>query len=120
MQDFISIITSFCARIYGNRRSKRKTEKIIEELNKEDFIWRLGEKPDELVDKNDLIVISPSVPLNLPYAEKAKEQGKEVIAEIELAYRLCAAETVAITGTNGKTTTTTLTGEIFSAAKRGT
>lgn len=34
MQDFISIITSFCARIYGNRRSKRKTEKIIEELNK--------------------------------------------------------------------------------------
>jgi predicted site-specific integrase-resolvase len=35
MQDFISIITSFCARIYGNRRSQRKTEKIIEELNKE-------------------------------------------------------------------------------------
>ncbi|MFA5135361.1 MAG: IS607 family transposase [Patescibacteria group bacterium] len=33
MQDFISIITSFCARIYGNRRSKRKTEKIIAELN---------------------------------------------------------------------------------------
>lgn len=36
VQDFISIITSFCARIYGNRRSARKTEKIIEELNKED------------------------------------------------------------------------------------
>jgi predicted site-specific integrase-resolvase len=35
MQDFISIITSFCARIYGNRRSQRKTEKIIEELNKQ-------------------------------------------------------------------------------------
>lgn len=35
MQDLISIITSFCARIYGNRRSQRKTEKIIEELNKE-------------------------------------------------------------------------------------
>lgn len=35
MQDFVSIITSFCARIYGNRRSQRKTEKIIEELNKE-------------------------------------------------------------------------------------
>lgn len=33
LQDFISIITSFCARIYGNRRSKRKTEKIVEELN---------------------------------------------------------------------------------------
>lgn len=35
MQDLISIITSFCDRIYGNRRSQRKTEKIIEELNKE-------------------------------------------------------------------------------------
>lgn len=33
IQDFISIITSFCARIYGNRRSKRKTEKIIQQLN---------------------------------------------------------------------------------------
>lgn len=35
MQDFISIITSFCSRIYGSRRSKRKTEKIIEQLNQE-------------------------------------------------------------------------------------
>ena len=36
MQDFVSIITSFCARLYGNRRKNRKTEKLIEELNKND------------------------------------------------------------------------------------
>ena len=36
MQDFVSIITSFCARLYGKRRTKRQTEKIIEELNKEE------------------------------------------------------------------------------------
>ena len=36
IQDFVSVITSFCARIYGNRRSKRKTEQIIKELEKED------------------------------------------------------------------------------------
>ena len=35
MQDFVSIITSFCARLYGKRRTKRQTERIIEELNKE-------------------------------------------------------------------------------------
>ena len=41
IQDFISIITSFCSRIYGQRRSKRKTEKIIDELNiKIDFMWK--------------------------------------------------------------------------------
>jgi len=36
MQDFVSIVTSFCARLYGLRRNKRRTEKIIEELSKED------------------------------------------------------------------------------------
>lgn len=92
----------------------------LEELDKNEYIFRLGEKPDQLVDEADLIVVSPSVPLNLPYAQKAKEQGKEVIAEIELAYRLCKGTTVAITGTNGKTTTTTLTGEIFKNAKKET
>lgn len=113
------VLKPLCACVTLNDSKPCEQLEGIEELNKDDFIWHLGEKPDALVDKNDLIVISPSVPLNLPYAKKASEQGKEVIAEIELAYRLCAAETVAITGTNGKTTTTTLVGEIFSAAKRG-
>lgn len=80
----------------------------------------LGCPPDALVDRADLIVISPSVPLNLPYADKARAQGKEVIAELEEGFRLCRAETVAVTGTNGKTTTTTLTGELFAASGRGT
>lgn len=92
----------------------------IEVLDKNEYEFRLGEKPDELVDKADVIVVSPSVPLNLPYAEKAKKQGKEVIAEIEQAFRICKGTTVAITGTNGKTTTTTLTGEIFKCANKKT
>ncbi len=92
----------------------------IDALDKNDYIFRLQEKPDALVDEADIIVVSPSVPLNLPYAQKAKEQGKEVIAEIEQAFRLCKGTTVAITGTNGKTTTTTLTGEIFKCANKKT
>lgn len=88
-------------------------------LRGEGYTWVLGQKPDALVDAADLIVVSPSVPLNLPYAKKAAEQGKEVLAELELAFRLCKAPCVAITGTNGKTTTTTLTGQIFADACRG-
>lgn len=68
----------------------------------------------------DLIVVSPGVPSTLPVLQAAEADGVEVIGEIELAYRVGqaghGAPIVAITGTNGKTTTTTLTGEIFKAA----
>jgi len=68
----------------------------------------------------DLIVVSPGVPGTLPVLQAAEADGVEVFGEIELAYRIAqdGHETpiVAITGTNGKTTTTTLTGEIFKAA----
>lgn len=91
----------------------------LENLKQGEYEWQLGKAPDDFVDRADLIAVSPSVPLNLPYAQRAREQGKEVLAEIELGYRLCKGTTVAITGTNGKTTTTTLTGEIFKNASRG-
>jgi UDP-N-acetylmuramoylalanine--D-glutamate ligase len=64
----------------------------------------------------DLIVVSPGVPQHLPILQAAQADGVEVIGEIELAYRLAHAPLVAITGTNGKTTTTTLVGEILKAA----
>jgi UDP-N-acetylmuramoylalanine--D-glutamate ligase len=68
----------------------------------------------------DLIIVSPGVPSGLPVLQAAEADGVEVFGEIELAYRLGqeghGAPIVAITGTNGKTTTTTLVGEIFKAA----
>ena len=82
-------------------------------LENMDIDFYLGSAPDNLVEKVDFIVISPSVPIDSPFIEKAKRLGKEVISEIELAYRLCKAPVIAITGTNGKTTTVTLTGEIL-------
>jgi len=68
----------------------------------------------------DQLVVSPGVPLNLPFIEAAAEAGSEIIGELELAYRMGNGTYYAITGTNGKTTTTTLTGEIFKAAGRPT
>jgi len=63
----------------------------------------------------DLVVVSPGVPMDSPYLLAAREAGRPVITEIELASRFITAPLAAITGTNGKTTTTTLTGEILRA-----
>ena len=68
----------------------------------------------------DMIILSPGVPPELPFIEEGKKKGAEIVGELELAYRLGHGKYAAITGTNGKTTTTTLTGEIFKAAKRKT
>lgn len=62
------------------------------------------------------LIMSPGVPTKLPFVSKAKELGISVIGEIEFAYRHCKGNIIAITGTNGKTTTTTLTGEILKNA----
>jgi UDP-N-acetylmuramoylalanine--D-glutamate ligase len=63
----------------------------------------------------DLIVVSPGVPVDSPPLVQARAQGESVIGEIELASRFLPKEIVAITGSNGKTTTTTLAGEIVAA-----
>ena len=63
----------------------------------------------------DLIVVSPGVPLDSPLLCQARAMGEEVIGEIELAARFLPPQIIAITGSNGKTTTTTLTGDIVAA-----
>ena len=75
----------------------------------------LKDLPEEVADTLDLAVFSPGVPLNIPVADELRAHDIRIIGEIELAY-LCEKGTViGITGTNGKTTTTTLTGEIMAA-----
>ena len=64
----------------------------------------------------DLIVVSPGIPLDAPALVQARALGGSVIGEMELAARFLRGSIVAITGSNGKTTTTTLTGEIMTAA----
>jgi UDP-N-acetylmuramoylalanine--D-glutamate ligase len=63
----------------------------------------------------DLIVVSPGVPVDAPMLVQARAMGEAVIGEIELAAQFLPGPIVAITGSNGKTTTTTLTGEILAA-----
>ena len=75
----------------------------------------LGEFREELLGKLDLVIISPGVPTDLPIVNRMRESDIPVVGEIELAYELGKGEVLAITGTNGKTTTTALLGEIMKA-----
>lgn len=68
----------------------------------------------------DLIVVSPGVPSEQPQLQHARSLGIPVIGEVELAFRFLQGKVVAITGSNGKTTTTTLVGEILSKAGKKT
>ena len=71
-------------------------------------------------ERFDMLILSPGVDPALPFVQEAKAHGAEIIGELEIAYRIARGTFVAITGTNGKTTTTTLTGEIFKRSGRKT
>lgn len=75
----------------------------------------LGDLLDQVMDRIDLAVLSPGVPTDLPFVVRMQEAGIPIWGEIELAYVCGKGKVVAITGTNGKTTTTALTGEIMKA-----
>lgn len=73
----------------------------------------LGEFPEHLLEELELVVLSPGVPTDLSVILAMKEHGIQVIGEVELAYAFGKGDVLAITGTNGKTTTTSLLGEIM-------
>lgn len=75
----------------------------------------LGMVPRELTDELSLVVVSPGVPVDTPFIDSFKEAGIPIWGEVELAWHFGKGSVLAITGTNGKTTTTTLVGEIMKA-----
>jgi UDP-N-acetylmuramoylalanine--D-glutamate ligase len=75
-----------------------------------------GQIPSWLLDQIDLVIISPGIPTNTVPARYVDRKDGEVIGEVELAYRFTKGRIVGITGSNGKTTTTTLIGEILKNA----
>lgn len=99
----------------GNEKLDQQA--ILEQLGEESKTKViLGAFPEELLDALDMVIISPGVPTDLPIVNKMHEKEIPVIGEIELAYLLGRGEVLAITGTNGKTTTTALLGEIMKNA----
>ena len=94
-------------------RSESALSVQLAELAKYEIAHQLERHDEATFLISDLIVVSPGVPMDLPQLIAAKQAGVEIISEIELACRFIDAPLVAITGTNGKTTTTTILGAIF-------
>ena len=77
----------------------------------------LGELPEEVMSTLEMVVMSPGVPTDLPVVNKMRDMGIPIWGEVELAYTYGKGDVLAITGTNGKTTTTALLGEIMANYK---
>lgn len=73
----------------------------------------LGELPEKVKKETEVVILSPGVPVDLPLVEELHENGAMIWGEVELAYHFAKGKLAAITGTNGKTTTTALVGEIL-------
>ena len=78
----------------------------------------LGHQGEDLLQDIDWVVVSPGISIDIPLIKIAKKKNIKVMSEIEVAYQLCTAPILAITGTNGKTTTTTLIGEMVKTTER--
>ena len=113
-----------CARFLAKRgaqvtatdmRSEAELAGVLTELAGLEIRFVLGRHDAADFRQADLIVVSPGVPMDHPMLVVALAAGREIVSEIELAARFIDVPLVAITGTNGKTTTTTLAGELFRA-----
>ncbi|MFZ5647233.1 MAG: UDP-N-acetylmuramoyl-L-alanine--D-glutamate ligase [Bacillota bacterium] len=102
--------------VLTDTRERGKFGSQLDNLTGTGIDLALGGYPENVGKLFDLVVMSPGVPLTIPPAAEAREAGIPVIGELELAYRFARSPIIAVTGTNGKTTTTTLVGEIFKDA----
>ncbi len=111
----MTLLKTMNAKIYlfDENLSKEELEKKVPEgVSAECYSKVL---PDEILESIDITVLSPGVPTDIPLVNRLRECGACIIGEIELGYMVEHGRIIAITGTNGKTTTTTLVGEIMKA-----
>lgn len=105
--------------VNDNKKEELQDQDKIAELRSMGVEFVFGSHPDDLLDSSfDYLIKNPGVPIHHKYVLKARDLGIEVINEVEMAYRLFPknVKLVAITGTNGKTTTTSLTYAIVKKA----
>ncbi len=106
-----------CLVIANDTKSDEDLADVVEELSGLPGVrLELGRPAEQFVRDVEAVFISPGVPIDSPFIVMAQELGKPVIGELELGYMFTKAPVVAITGTNGKTTTTALTGLMFKRA----
>lgn len=96
-----------------------KLTSAITRLEQSNIKYECGRHSDKLLEC-DYLILSPGIPSSLDILQKAQEAGLPIISEIELAYWVCRGRVLAVTGSNGKTTTVTLLGEICKESGRPT
>ena len=102
--------------LLNDRKTEDQLGEALQPLHDLPCEWHLGEAPDALLDQCDILLISPGVAIDSPIVLAAREKGIPVTGELEVASQLADGTLVALTGTNGKTTTVSLLGEIYRAA----
>jgi UDP-N-acetylmuramoylalanine--D-glutamate ligase len=113
-QDTIKFLLSKGAQVQASDSSSiDKIKEIVTELESKGVRVEVGTHTDETFLWAEIIVLSPGVPLNVPQIQRAMSEGIEVISEVELASYFIATPIIAITGSNGKTTTSTLIARIL-------
>ena len=108
------VLHAMGARVLVNDSRKRsELEKTAAELERQNIKLILGEHPVSVLDGIDLIVLSPGIPLKHNLLKTAAEKGIKIWSEVELAWQIFSHNWISVTGTNGKTTTTSLIHEMF-------
>jgi UDP-N-acetylmuramoylalanine--D-glutamate ligase len=111
------LLASHGAMVIANDvRNESELRDAAAELRSLEVMLSLGGHPESLFGNADLIVLSPGVPVDLPALEAGRRAGVEIISEPELAGRFMRGRMIGVTGSNGKTTVTTLVGELMRAA----
>ncbi len=112
------LLTGHGAQVFlSDKAPAERMSEAIGELKKAGIAHEFGGNTKKVLE-TDCIVLSPGVPSDVPIVQQALKKGLKVISEIEVASWFCEAPIVAITGTNGKTTTTTLAGRTFEDARK--
>lgn len=101
--------------LLNDRKTEQELGEALTPLRELPCEWHLGEDAEALLPQCDALLISPGVPIDSPIVLKAHEMNIPVTGELEVASQLCEGTLVALTGTNGKTTTVSLLGEIYRA-----
>ena len=101
-----------------DKKTVDAVDEVVKEIAKNNNLETYFGVDPENISEFDMLILSPGIPLDIELVEAAKRSKLDIIGELELSYLLSKGKFVAITGTNGKTTTTALVGEIFKAAKK--
>jgi UDP-N-acetylmuramoylalanine--D-glutamate ligase len=97
----------------ADQKNPRELTAVLQQLEQTDVAVRVGEQYESALEGADLVVISPGVPTRLDALNRVRARGVRVLGELELASRFLTAPIVAVTGTNGKSTTVTLIGKFL-------